>query len=56
MQIKGIADKLWMAAEVALFLLWLAVSIQRDFAFVLVVVFCTCCFVAYRWYVRSARP
>jgi hypothetical protein len=56
MQIKGIADKLWMAAEVALFLLCLAASTQRDFAFFLVVVFCIYCFVAYRWYVRSARP
>ena len=56
MQIKGIAGKLWMAAEVALFLLCLAVWIQRDFAGFLVVLFCVCCFVAYRRYVRSARP
>jgi hypothetical protein len=56
MQIKGIANKLWMAAEAAVFLIFLAVSIQRDFAGFLVVMFCICCFVAYRWYVRSARP
>jgi hypothetical protein len=56
MQIKGIAEKLWMAAEAALYLLCLVVWIQRDFTGFLVVVFCICCFVAYRWYLRSARP
>jgi hypothetical protein len=40
MQIKGIANKLWMAAEAAVFLIFLAVSIQRDFAGFLVVMFC----------------
>jgi hypothetical protein len=48
MQIKGIADKLWNAAEAAVCLICLLVSIQRDFAGFLIVVFCICCFVAYR--------
>jgi hypothetical protein len=56
MTIKGTVEKLWVAAEAAVFLIFLAVSIQRDFASFLVVVFCVCCFVAYRWYLRSARP
>jgi hypothetical protein len=56
MQIKGIADKLWNAAEAALCLLCLVVSIQRDFASFLIVAFCIGCFVAYRWYLRLARP
>jgi hypothetical protein len=56
MQIKGNANILWKVAEAAVCLICLAVSIQRDFAGFLIVVFCICCFVAYRWYVRSARP
>jgi hypothetical protein len=56
MTVKGIANSLWMVAEAVVFLIFLAVSIQRDFAGFLVVVLCIGCFMAYRWYVRLARP